>query len=67
MRTGKERNMIAKSKYRYVYEYEEGTQRWFAKYGKNQKWFKNEIDAAKWVDLRLIEKGKEPINILVRK
>jgi len=30
-------------------------------------YFDNIKDAAKWVDLRLIEQGKEPVNILVRK
>lgn len=40
---------------------------WFAKVGKKQKNFRTEKEAAKWVDLRLIEQGKEPVNILVRK
>ena len=40
---------------------------WYAKVGKKQKHFRTEREAAKWVDLRLIEKGKEPVNILVRK
>jgi len=29
--------------------------------------FKTEREAAKWVDLRLIEGGKEPVNVLKRK
>ncbi|MCP4336984.1 MAG: hypothetical protein GY679_04025 [Mycoplasma sp.] len=29
--------------------------------------FGTEKEAAKWVDLKLISKGKEPVNILVRK
>lgn len=67
MKNGKKRNIIAKSKYNHIYEYEEGKEGWFAKLGKKQKWFKDERDAAKWIDLRLIEQGKEPVNILIRK
>lgn len=29
--------------------------------------FETEKEAAKWVDLKLISKGKEPVNILIRK
>jgi hypothetical protein len=43
------------------------TKVWRGNLGKKQKYFDNEKDAAKWVDLRLIEQGKEPVNILVRK
>lgn len=43
------------------------TKQWRGNTGKKQKYFETEKEAAKWVDLRLIEKGKEPVNILVRK
>lgn len=59
-------------KYKLVYKLKNNdsvnnTFHWFAKVGKKQKNFRTEREAAKWVDLRLIEKGKEPVNILVRK
>ncbi len=34
---------------------------------KNSKWFDNERDAAKWVDMQLIADGKEPRNVMKRK
>jgi hypothetical protein len=40
---------------------------WFAKVGNKQKHFNKEREAAIFVDLRLIEKGNEPVNILRRK
>ena len=57
------------SKYKYVTkrECERGVIRWYADCLGGSKSFEKERDAAKWVDLRLIEKGKDPVNILVRK
>ncbi len=43
------------------------TKVWRGNLGKKQKYFETEKEAAKWVDLRLIEQGKEPVNVLVRK
>ena len=40
---------------------------WFASINGSCKGFKTEREAGKWVDLYLIDKGKEPINILKRK
>ena len=70
MATGRNHKRIPKSsKYKYVakMECEKGFIRWRACCLGASKSFKNERDAAKWVDLRLIEKGKEPVNILIRK
>jgi len=40
---------------------------WWASVAGACKNFKEEREAAKWVDMRLISKGKEPVNVLVRK
>ena len=60
--------MIAKSKYKYVSQIETAGVKWWrgAIYGSGKN-FKTERKAAIYVDKRLIEKGKEPVNILVRK
>jgi len=44
-----------------------GKDRWMGKRWKNGKHFDTEREAALYVDKQLIEQGKEPINILVRK
>ena len=58
-----------KSKYKHVYSrinYDKTI--YYAVYrGWNSKAFDNEKDAAKSVDIRLIQLGKEPVNILSRK
>lgn len=55
-------------KYKNVYLYTKGDQElWLATLGKKQKYFDTERAAAKFIDLTLIKKGKEPVNILVRK
>lgn len=61
-----------KSKYKYVSCQElNGELVWrgvFLKNGSgNGKTFKTEREAALYVDKKLIEQGKEPVNILVRK
>lgn len=46
-----------------------GTERWQVRipmFGINKN-FVNQKDAAKFVDLKMIERGKEPVNILIRK
>ena len=57
------------SKYKYVSKMisQKGRVVWRSKVLGASKYFDTEKEAAKWVDLRLIEKGKEPLNILVRK
>jgi hypothetical protein len=40
---------------------------WLASFSKNTRLFMTEKEAAKAVDMHLISKGKEPVNILVRK
>jgi len=59
-------------KYKLVYKLKclnstNATQLWKGQVGEQRKQFKTEIEAAKWVDLRLIEKGRDPVNIFVRK
>ena len=60
--------IIGKSKYKYVSQIETAGNVWWRGviYG-NGKSFKTEREAAIYIDKRLIEKGKEPVNILVRK
>jgi hypothetical protein len=70
MATGRNHKELNKSsKYKYVRKKigEKGFENWIARCLGAVKCFDNERDAAKWVDLRLIDKGKEPVNILVRK
>ena len=56
------------NKYKNVYLYDFGNkQMWCGSCYGASKYFDKETDAAKYVDLRRIEKGKEPINILKRK
>lgn len=59
---------LGKSKYKYVSQIELSTGKWWRGviYG-NGKSFRAEREAAIYIDKRLIEKGKEPVNILVRK
>lgn len=60
--------MIGKSKYKYVSQIDTAGKIWWrgAIYGSGKN-FKTEREAAIYIDKRLIEKGKEPVNILVRK
>lgn len=71
MATGWHRTGFIKngSSFKYVQKYltESKEERYYAKVGRKCKSFANERDAAKFVDLKLIEQGKEPVNILVRK
>lgn len=60
------------SKYKLVYLFlNKGKEVWTAsigtKYGRNMKYFKTEREAALAVDKYLIEMGKNPVNILVRR
>jgi hypothetical protein len=56
---------IGKSKYKYVSIYENCFQAYIPKF-KWTKYFHDEREAAKGVDLKFIENGKEPVNILKR-
>ena len=70
MATGRKMKRIPNSsKYKYValLELEKGYTSWQGCVLGKSRHFKTEREAAKWVDLRLIDKGKEPVNILVRK
>lgn len=40
---------------------------WLASFGKNTKLYMTEKEAAKAIDMHLINNGKEPVNILARK
>lgn len=55
-------------KYKYVelYHTAKGVERWRVGMFGNSKCYDTEREAAKAVDLKLISKGKEPVNILVR-
>lgn len=60
---------VGTSKYKHVYIKVSGTTKWFiAKIPKLgfEKWTKSETEAARLVDLKLIMKGLEPVNILKR-
>lgn len=56
-------------KYKYValFETKEGLERWGVQMMGNTKYYDSEREAALSVDKVLINKGKEPVNILVRK
>jgi hypothetical protein len=56
-------------KYKYValYKTKDGKERWKAQILGYGYFYNTEKEAAKQVDLKLIEKGKKPVNILVRK
>ncbi len=56
-----------KYKYVYLFETKEGEERWGVMVVGNSKYYDTEREAALSVDKRLINKGKEPVNILVRK
>ena len=61
---------IGSTKYKYVSEMEVEEKRCYHARISNflwKKYFDDLRDAAKAVDLKMIEKGKEPVNILVRK
>ena len=61
---------IRDTQYKYVNSVEQnGNKFYFARLPqfKCSKRFDNLRDAAKWIDLKLIEKGKKPVNILVAK
>ena len=63
-------NRVSKSdKYKYVSKYEnvKGQVKWNASIDGFTKYFEEEREAAKWIDLKLIEKGKNPVNVLIRK
>jgi hypothetical protein len=58
---------LCKSKYyKNVYKYSyKGRTMYYGRIGKYRKTgFTSEKKAAKWVDIRLIESGKKPVNIL---
>jgi hypothetical protein len=57
------------SLYKHVYLYitDKKVIRFKGMFGKKQKYFKTEKEVAKFADLKLIEQGKEPVNILIRK
>jgi hypothetical protein len=57
------------SKYKYVAKMvgQNNYVMWIANCLGASKHFENEKEAAKWVDLRLISKGKQPVNVLVKK
>ena len=62
-------NTQSNYKYVYTYEIEKGNfvyQSYIPKY-KWSKYHKTEKEAAKAVDLKLIENGESPINILIKK
>ncbi len=55
-------------KYKRVYIYEiKDVIMYQGVFGKKHRYFKTEKEAALFVDKKLIELGKEPVNILVRK
>jgi len=56
------------SSFKYVQKYltESKEERFAAKVFGISKTFKNEREAAKFVDLKMIERGKEPVNVLVK-
>jgi len=57
-----------KYKYVYVYEVHKDKSLWYkAQIGRKSRNFRDEKAAAKWADIRLINEGKEPVNILKRK
>lgn len=60
---------IGMSLYSYVTHYKNkaGKDRWLGKRWNNGRVFDTEREAAIYVDKQLIEKGREPINILIRK
>jgi hypothetical protein len=59
---------LGKSKYKYVSKIESaGKVYWRGRIFDTGKSFKTEREAAIYVDKKLIEKFKEPVNILVRK
>ena len=57
------------SKYKYValFKTKEGVDRWVATIMGNTKSYDTEKEAALSVDKKLINKGKDPVNILIRK
>ena len=64
--------MNTKAKYKYVYPFD-CKKRYLYYVGRisingviKKKMFKKEYDAAKWVDMILIEHGREPVNVLKR-
>lgn len=71
MARGAFKEYVGKSKYKYVNTWlVGGILKYRAHINKFGGWVKfcdSEIEAAKAVDLKLIEQGKEPVNILVRK
>ena len=65
------KNSIKSNTYKHVYKTRKSstgaTFIWQGKIGKQGKCFAEERQAAKWVDIQLIRKGKEPVNVMVRK
>ena len=64
---------LGKTEFRHVYKYVQRGKTIFMaqiynsdRRCKNTKQFKDLRKAAKWIDLKLIEFGKEPVNILKR-
>ena len=70
MQYSKKPKYLGKSdKYKGVYRVElSNIPYWYASQGKYKKTgFETEREAGLWVDMRLIEEGEEPVNILKRK
>ena len=69
------RDKTHKSQYKYVYKYvsrKDGEVKWIARFystfnGGNAKGYDTEREAAKAVDVYLLNQGKQPVNILVKK
>ena len=69
MASGRYKYIGTSDKYSYVCKYEDrsGNILWQGKRFNNGKFVKTEREAALNVDKQLLSKGKEPVNILVRK
>lgn len=39
---------------------------WKGTVGSTSKYFATERDAAKWVDIRMIKTGRDPVNVLIK-
>lgn len=69
------RDKTHKSKFKYVYKYvsrKDGEVKWTARFysdfnNGNAKQYNTEREAAKAVDVFLLNQGKQPVNILVKK
>lgn len=67
----RQKRIKGSEKYKYVdlHRIDDKWEKWKGAAGKNGngKYFDTEREAALYVDKQLIEQGKEPVNILVRK